>query len=31
MLPFNEVFNGSLGWDQALAFIDRYTQTEWNS
>ena len=28
MLPFNEVFNGLLGWDQALAFIDHYTQTE---
>jgi len=25
MLPFNEVFNGLLGWDQALAFIDHYT------
>ncbi|MCS6926080.1 MAG: isocitrate lyase/PEP mutase family protein [Candidatus Binatia bacterium] len=24
MLPFTEVFNGLLGWDQALAFIDRY-------
>ena len=29
-LPFNEVFNGLLGWDQALAFIDHYTQTECN-
>ena len=28
MLPFNEVFNGLLGWDQALAFIDHYTRTE---
>ena len=28
MLPFNDVFNGLLGWDQALAFIDHYTQTE---
>lgn len=28
MLPFNEVFNGLLGWDQALAFIDHYTQTK---
>ncbi len=28
MLPFNDVFNGLLGWDQALAFIDHYAQTE---
>ncbi len=28
MLPFNDVFNGLLGWDQALAFIEHYTQTE---
>ena len=28
MLPFNEVFNGLLGWDQALAFIDYYTKSE---
>ena len=28
MLPFNDVFNGLLGWDQALAFIDHYTQSE---
>ena len=26
MLPFNEVVNGLLGWDQALEFIDRYTK-----
>ena len=26
MLPFTEVVNGLLGWDQALEFIDRYTQ-----
>jgi 2-methylisocitrate lyase-like PEP mutase family enzyme len=25
MLPFNEVFNGLLGWDQALSFIDHYS------
>jgi 2-methylisocitrate lyase-like PEP mutase family enzyme len=25
MLPFNEVVNGLLGWDQALEFIDHYT------
>jgi 2,3-dimethylmalate lyase len=25
MLPFTEVFNGLLGWDQALSFIDHYT------
>jgi 2-methylisocitrate lyase-like PEP mutase family enzyme len=25
MLPFTEVFNGLLGWDQALAFIDHYS------
>ena len=24
MLPFGEVFNGLLGWDQALSFIDQY-------
>lgn len=24
MLPFSEVFNGLLGWDQALSFIDQY-------
>ena len=28
MLPFNDVFNGLLGWDQALAFIDHYTKSE---
>ena len=28
MLPFNDVFNGLLGWDQALAFIDHYSHTE---
>ncbi|MEW6299027.1 MAG: carboxyvinyl-carboxyphosphonate phosphorylmutase, partial [Thermodesulfobacteriota bacterium] len=26
MLPFTEMFNGLLGWDQALAFIDRYSE-----
>ncbi len=26
MLPFSEVFNGLLGWDQALAFIDQYSE-----
>ena len=26
MLPFNEVVNGLLGWDQALEFIDHYTK-----
>ncbi len=26
MLPFNEVFNGLLGWDQALSFIDHYSE-----
>lgn len=26
MLPFGEVFNGLLGWDQALAFIDQYAE-----
>jgi carboxyphosphoenolpyruvate mutase len=26
MLPFNEVFNGLLGWDQALSFIDHYSK-----
>jgi 2-methylisocitrate lyase-like PEP mutase family enzyme len=25
MLPFGEVFNGLLGWDQALSFIDHYS------
>lgn len=25
MLPFTEVFNGLLGWDQALSFIDHYS------
>jgi 2-methylisocitrate lyase-like PEP mutase family enzyme len=25
MLPFGEVFNGLLGWDQALSFIDQYS------
>jgi 2,3-dimethylmalate lyase len=25
MLPFAEVFNGLLGWDQALSFIDHYS------
>jgi hypothetical protein len=25
MLPFSEVFNGLLGWDQALSFIDHYS------
>ena len=25
MLPFTEVFNGLLGWDQALSFIDQYS------
>ena len=25
MLPFTELFNGLLGWDQALAFIDHYS------
>jgi len=25
LLPFNEVFNGLLGWDQALSFIDHYS------
>ena len=28
MLPFNDVFNGLLGWDQALAFIDHYSQSK---
>ena len=28
MLPFNEVVNGLLGWDQALEFIDRYTKQD---
>jgi 2-methylisocitrate lyase-like PEP mutase family enzyme len=28
MLPFSEVFNGLLGWDQALSFIDQYTETK---
>lgn len=28
MLPFTEVFNGLLGWDQALAFIDRYDREQ---
>jgi carboxyphosphoenolpyruvate mutase len=26
MLPFSEVFNGLLGWDQALSFIDHYSE-----
>ena len=26
MLPFTEVFNGLLGWDQALSFIDHYSE-----
>ena len=26
MLPFNDVVNGLLGWDQALEFIDHYTK-----
>lgn len=26
MLPFNDLVNGLLGWDQALEFIDRYTR-----
>jgi len=26
MLPFAEVFNGLLGWDQALSFIDHYSE-----
>jgi len=26
MLSFGEVFNGLLGWDQALSFIDRYSE-----
>jgi 2-methylisocitrate lyase-like PEP mutase family enzyme len=26
MLPFGEVFNGLLGWDQALSFIDQYSE-----
>lgn len=26
MLPFGEVFNGLLGWDQALSFIDHYSE-----
>ena len=26
MLPFNEVVNGLLGWDQALEFIGHYTK-----
>lgn len=26
MLPFNEVVNGLLGWDQALEFIESYTK-----
>ena len=26
MLPFNDVVNGLLGWDQALEFIDSYTK-----
>jgi 2-methylisocitrate lyase-like PEP mutase family enzyme len=25
MMPFGEVFNGLLGWDQALSFIDQYS------
>ena len=25
---FNDVFNGLLGWDQALAFINHYTKSE---
>ncbi|MBI3802068.1 MAG: isocitrate lyase/phosphoenolpyruvate mutase family protein [Deltaproteobacteria bacterium] len=28
MLPFSEVFNGLLGWDQALSFIDHYSGKE---
>ena len=28
MLPFSEVFNGLLGWDQALSFIDHYSAKE---
>ena len=28
MLPFAEVFNGLLGWDQALSFIDHYSGKE---
>ncbi|MGE0821437.1 MAG: oxaloacetate decarboxylase [Candidatus Binatia bacterium] len=28
MLPFTEVFNGLLGWDQALSFIDQYSGKE---
>jgi 2-methylisocitrate lyase-like PEP mutase family enzyme len=28
MLSFAEVFNGLLGWDQALAFLDRYGQEQ---
>ena len=26
MLPFNEVFNDLLGWDQALSFINHYSE-----
>lgn len=26
MLPFSDVFNGLLGWDQALSFIDHYSE-----
>jgi hypothetical protein len=26
MLSFSEVFNGLLGWDQALSFLDHYSE-----
>ncbi|HXG19720.1 MAG TPA: isocitrate lyase/phosphoenolpyruvate mutase family protein [Methylomirabilota bacterium] len=30
MLPFSEVFNSLLGWDQALSFIDHYSDKKEN-
>jgi carboxyphosphoenolpyruvate mutase len=30
MLPFSEVFNGLLGWDQALSFIEHYSDKKEN-